>query len=103
MVARFKIPDGWTVQAFTFALDCTQEQAACLRRQFGGRRYSRNWAVRTLKDDLGRYRATGEETERPSLASLPACPKTGMAAGMGWGISTRVVGITLRSCSRHGA
>ena len=52
MVARFKVPDGWTVQAFTFALDCTPGQAACLRRQFGGRRYARNWAVRTLKNDL---------------------------------------------------
>ncbi len=69
-VARFTFPDGWTVQAFTFALECTPEQAACLRRQFGGRRYARNWAVRTLKDDLDRYHATGEETERPSLASL---------------------------------
>jgi putative transposase len=46
-MARFEIPDGWTVQAFQFALDCTPEQAACVRRQFGGRRYARNWAVRT--------------------------------------------------------
>ena len=59
-VARFEVPDGWTVQAFTFALDCTPGQAACVRRQFGGRRYARNWAVRTLKDDIARYRETGE-------------------------------------------
>jgi putative transposase len=64
------VPEGWAVQAFAFALDCTPEQAACLRRQFGGRRYARNWAVRTLKEDLNRYRAVGEETEKPSLASL---------------------------------
>jgi putative transposase len=70
VVARFKVPDGWAVQAFTFALDCTQEQAACVRRQFGGRRYARNWAVRTLKDDIARYRESGQETEKPSLASL---------------------------------
>lgn len=70
LVARFTVPDGRTVQAFTFALDCTPEQASCLRRQFGGRRYARNWAVRTLKDDLDRYRQAGEETEKPSLASL---------------------------------
>ncbi len=69
-MARFAVPDGWTVQAFQFALDCTPEQAACLRRQFGGRRYARNWAVRTLKDDLNRYRETGQQTEKPSLASL---------------------------------
>ena len=69
-MARFEIPDGWTVQAFQFALDCTPEQAACVRRQFGGRRYARNWAVRTLKEDLTRYRETGEETGAPSLAGL---------------------------------
>jgi putative transposase len=68
MVAGFEVPDGWTVQAF--ALDATTEQAACVSRQFGGRRYARNWAVRTLKEDLDRYRAVGEETEKPSLASL---------------------------------
>lgn len=66
----FEVPDGWTVQAFAFALDCTPRQEACLRRQFGGRRYARNWAVRTLKEDLDRYRATGEETGKPSLPGL---------------------------------
>src|SRR5262252_2803110 len=70
LMARFEIPDGWTVQAFQFALDCTPEQAACVRRQFGGRRYARNWAVRTLKEDLTRYRDTAEETAAPSLAGL---------------------------------
>jgi putative transposase len=69
-VARFEIPEAWTVQAFCFALDPSPEQAACLRRQFGGRRYARNWAVRTLKTDLDRYRETGEQTAAPSLAGL---------------------------------
>jgi putative transposase len=69
-MARFEIPDGWVVQAFAFALDCTPEQAAVIRRQFGGRRYARNWAVRTLKDDITRYRQTGEQTGPPSLAGL---------------------------------
>ena len=69
-MARFEVPDGWTVQAFQFALDCTPEQAACVRRQFGGRRYARNWAVATLKEDLARYRETGEQTDAPSLAGL---------------------------------
>jgi putative transposase len=70
VVAGFEVPDGWVVQAFTFALDCTPGQAACLRRQFGGRRYARNWAVRTLKEDLDRYHAAGEKAEMPSLARL---------------------------------
>jgi putative transposase len=53
-------------------LDCTPEQAACLRRQFGGRRYARNWAVRTLKSDIGAYRATGAETDKPSFIGMRA-------------------------------
>lgn len=69
-MARFEIPDGWTAQAFQFTLDATPEQAACVRRQFGGRRKARNWAVATLKADLTRYRETGEETEKPSLPGL---------------------------------
>ncbi|MEX2621893.1 MAG: helix-turn-helix domain-containing protein [Egibacteraceae bacterium] len=69
-MARFEVPDGWRVQAFQFALDPTDAQAACVRRQFGGRRYARNWAVRTLKHDLTRYRENGEQTQKPSLAVL---------------------------------
>src|SRR5690242_1245788 len=73
-MARFAVPDGWTVQAFQFALDCTPEQEACLRRQFGGRRYARNWAVRTLKEDITRYRETGEKTD---ARRLPGCGNAG--------------------------
>lgn len=69
-VARFEIPEGWTAQAFQFTLDPTVEQAACVRRQFGGRRKARNWAVATLKADLAAFHATGVETERPSLAAM---------------------------------
>jgi putative transposase len=69
-MARFTIPDGWTVQAFQFALDCTAEQEGCLRRQFGGRRYARNWAVRVIKEDITRHREAGEQTKAPSLAGL---------------------------------
>lgn len=69
-MARFEVPDGWSVQAFAFTLDCTPGPEACMRRQFGGRRYARNWAVRTLKDDIARYRETGQETDKPSLACL---------------------------------
>jgi putative transposase len=58
------------MQAFQFALDPTPEQAACVRRQFGGRRYARNWAVRTLKEDLALHHSTGEETEKPSLSGM---------------------------------
>ena len=69
-MAKFDVPAGWTVQAFQFALAPTPEQAAGVRRQFGGRRYARNWAVRTVKEDITGYRETGEKTAKPSLAGL---------------------------------
>jgi putative transposase len=69
-VPKFGIPEGWIAQAFCFALDPSLEQEACLRRQFGGRRYARNWAVRTLKADLDRYQQSGEQAAAPSLAGL---------------------------------
>jgi putative transposase len=71
-MAKFEVPDGWVVQAFRFALDPTPEQAACVRRQFGGRRYARNWAVRTLKSDIDSYRATGVQTDKPSFFGMRA-------------------------------
>jgi putative transposase len=71
-MAKFEVPEGWTVQAFRFALDCTPTQAACVERQFGGRRYARNWAVRTLKSDIDAYRATGAQTDKPSFFGMRA-------------------------------
>jgi putative transposase len=65
-----EIPEGWTAQAFRFTLDPTAEQAHALARHFGARRKAYNWAVATLKTDLSAYRATGVETEKPSLRAL---------------------------------
>ena len=71
MVAgRFEVPEGWGVQAFQFALDCTPGQAACVRRQFGARRYARNWAVGTLEADIDVYQATGAQTDKPSFFGM---------------------------------
>lgn len=69
-MARFEVPDGSVVQAYAFTLDLTQAQAACVRRQFGGRRKAYNWAVETLKADLDAYRATGTEGGKPTLYGL---------------------------------
>src|SRR5579875_1783924 len=65
MARRYAAPDGWTLKAFQFALDPTPEQWQTIRRQWGGRRYADNWAVRTLKADLEAYHATGESREPP--------------------------------------
>ena len=58
------------VQAFQFALDLTWDEARVVRRQFGGRRYAHNWAVRTMKADIAAYRATGVESAAPSAFGL---------------------------------
>lgn len=46
---KFEVPDGWTVQAFRFTLDPTEDQAKALARHFGARRKAYNWTVATLK------------------------------------------------------
>jgi putative transposase len=67
---RFEIPDGWTLQAFRFTLEPTEDQARVLARHFGARRKAFNWTVATLKADLSAYRNGGVETEKPSLRVL---------------------------------
>ena len=69
-MAKFEIPDGWCVQAFRFTLDPTEEQSRALARHFGARRKAYNWTVATLKADIEAWRATGIETEKPSLRVL---------------------------------
>ena len=64
-MARFEVPEGMTVQAFQFTLDLTPAQAACVRRNFGGRRYAYNWAVRTMKAGITAYHADGAESPAP--------------------------------------
>jgi putative transposase len=70
MMARFEVPDGWTVQAFRFTLDPTEEQARSLAKHFGARRKAYNWTVATLKADIEAWHATGVETAKPSLRVL---------------------------------
>ena len=70
VAARFEVPDGRAVQAFWFTLDLTPAAASLVRRQFGGRRYAYNWAVRAMKADIAAFRATGTESPAPSLFGL---------------------------------
>jgi putative transposase len=69
-VARFEVPEGWTVQAFRFTLDPTDNQARALARHFGARRKAYNWTVATLKADIEAWQDTGVETAKPSLRVL---------------------------------
>ncbi len=69
-MAKFEVPDGWTVQAFRFTLDPTNDQARSLARHFGARRKAYNWTVATLKGDIQAWHANGIETAKPSLRVL---------------------------------
>ncbi|WP_084020409.1 IS607 family element RNA-guided endonuclease TnpB [Mycobacterium avium] len=69
-MARFEVPEGWTVQAFRFTLDPTEDQARSLARHFGARRKAYNWTIATLKADIAAWHETGAQTTKPSLAVL---------------------------------
>jgi putative transposase len=69
-MAKFEIPQGWTVQAFRFTLDLTDDQSRVLARHFGARRKAYNWTVAALKADIEAWHATGIQTAKPSLRVL---------------------------------
>ena len=70
MSRSYEPPDGSVVQAFSFALDPTSEQAATIARFFGARRKAFNWGLEQIKAGIDHHKATGEETEHPSLYGL---------------------------------
>ena len=70
MPRRYYPPEGQAIQAFTFALDPTDEQAAKISRFFGARRKAFNWTLATITADLEHYRETGESSTPPSFYSL---------------------------------
>ncbi len=70
MPRRYCPPEGQIIQAFTFALDPTDEQAAKISRFFGARRKAFNWTLDQMKSDLDRYHETGESGTPLSFYSL---------------------------------
>jgi putative transposase len=70
MPRRYCAPEGQIIQAFSFALDPTPEQAAQVARFFGARRKAFNWTLDQIKSDLERYHETGESTSPPSFYSM---------------------------------
>ena len=70
MPRRFRPPDGWVVQGFSFALDPSDEQLAMIARFFGARRKAYNWTLEQIKAGIDAYEATGVESKRPSLYGL---------------------------------
>ena len=70
MPRRYYPPEGQIIQAFSFALDPTEGQAATIARFFGARRKAFNWTLDQMKSDLDRYHETGESGTPPSFYSL---------------------------------
>ena len=70
MSRSYSPPDGQIIQAFSFALEPTLEQAAQIARFFGARRKAFNWTLAQMKGDLERHRETGESGTAPSFYSL---------------------------------
>jgi putative transposase len=69
-MAKFEIPIGWTVQAFRFTLDPTDDQSRMLARHFGARRKAYNWTVAALKGDIDAWHTAATRTAKPSLRAL---------------------------------
>ena len=51
-MARFEIPEGWTAQAYQFALDPTPAQAEALDSHAGGARFAYNTMLAAVKANL---------------------------------------------------
>ena len=63
-------PKGWVLQAFSFALDPTEEQSGVIRRHFGARRYAYNWTISQIKQEMALFRECGVSYGPPSLMRL---------------------------------
>ena len=80
-VARFEIPEGWTVQAYRFALDPTPVQLRALASHAGAARFAHNHMlalVKSVMDQRAAERSYGipEDQLTPALRwSLPALRK----------------------------
>src|SRR5665213_937001 len=70
MPRRYAAPEGQIIQAFTFALDLTEEQSVQIARFFGARRKAFNWTLDHIKTDIECYRETGESGTPPTFYSL---------------------------------
>ena len=63
---RFEVPDGWSVQAFRFALDCDRAGRVCAAPFRWPPRKACNWAVAHPQSRYRRVAGSGVETEKPS-------------------------------------
>ena len=73
-MARFEIPEGWTAQAYRFALDPTPAQVEALLSHAGGARFAYNVMLAAVKANLNQRGA--ERSYGIADADLTLC--------MGW-------------------
>jgi len=52
VMARFEVPEGWTAQAYRFALDPTPTQERALRSHAGARNFAFNTMLAAVKANL---------------------------------------------------
>jgi putative transposase len=82
MMGRFEVPEGWVVQAYRFALDCTPVQGRALSSHAGAARFAHNHLLAMVKAVLDQRTAErsygiAEVDLTPGLGwSLPALRKT---------------------------
>jgi putative transposase len=82
LMARYKTPDGWTAQAYRFALDPTAAQSAALESHCGAARFAFNDMLGVVKANLDQrsaersYGITGEELTPAQGWSLAKLRKT---------------------------
>ncbi|BBZ02719.1 resolvase [Mycolicibacterium chitae] len=57
MAGKFEVPDGWVLQAYQYAIDPTQAQAAAMESHAGGARFAYNTMLRAVKANLDQREA----------------------------------------------
>ncbi len=77
-MARFEIPEGWTVQAYRFAVAPTAAQTAALESHAGAARFAYNTMLAAVKANLGQREA--ERSYGIDDAGLTPC--------LGWSMMT---------------
>ena len=56
-MARFEVPDGWTAQAYRYALDPTAVQVRAFRSHAGGARKAHNTMLAAVKANMDQRQA----------------------------------------------
>ena len=60
-MSRHQVPEGWTVQAYRFALDPTPTQARAMASNVGAARFVYNWGLGLVESRLHERRRLGEQ------------------------------------------